>query len=67
MVPPLRVSWWFPQIETEQDPVGPSQVQKPCCVIVPTSPTPHFLFAGKRLQPPRTSLSSKGQIQTVCD
>ena len=39
--------------ETEQDPVGPSQAQKLFCV-------PHFLLVGKRVQPPRPSLSSKG-------
>ena len=44
--------------ETEQDTVGPSQVQKYFCV-------PCFLFGGKRLQPPRPSLSSKWQIQTI--
>ena len=37
---------------------GHSCVQKPFCV-------PHFWFAGKRLQPPRPSLNSKGQIQAV--
>ena len=44
--------------ETKQDPGGSSWVQKPL-------PVPCFLFAGKRLQPPRPSLISKGQIQTV--
>ena len=38
--------------------MGPSQVQKPFCVS-------HFLLVGKRFQPPRPSLSSKGQIQTA--
>ena len=36
---------------------GLSQVQKSFCVL--------FLFCRKRSQPPRPSLSSKGQIQTV--
>ena len=49
--------------ETEQDPVGPSSVEilsdaNLFCV-------PHFLFVGKKLQPPRPSLSTNGQIQTV--
>ena len=33
---------------------------KPFCV-------PHFLFEGNRLQPPWSSLSSKGQVQTVAN
>ena len=44
--------------ETKRDPVGPSQVPKPFCV-------PCFSFVGKRLHPPRPSLSTKVQIQTV--
>ena len=28
-------------------------------------PSPHFLFLGNKLQPPRPSLSSKGQVQTI--
>ena len=46
--------------KTQQDPVGPSWVQKP-------SRVPGFWFVGKRFQPPRASLSSKGQIQIVTD
>lgn len=45
-------------IETQWELEGPSWVQKSFCV-------PHFLFVGERLQSPRTSLSSKGQIQIV--
>ena len=40
--------------------MGPSWIQKPLCV-------PHFWLVGKRLQPPRPSLSSKGQIPTVAN
>ena len=39
----------------EPDPVGPSHVHKPFCVHFLTS----FLFVGKRLQPPRPSMSSQ--------
>lgn len=38
--------------------MGPSQAQKPFRV-------PHFLFAGKRFQPPRPFLSSKGRFQQL--
>ena len=38
--------------------VGPCGDKKPFRV-------PHFLFVGERLQPPRPSLTSKGQIQAV--
>ena len=45
--------------ETEQGPVGPFWVQKPFWV-------PRFSFVGNSfIQPPRPSLSSKGQIQTA--
>lgn len=44
-------------IETKQDPVGPSQTQKLFQV-------PFFLLAGKRVQPARPSLSTKGWVQT---
>ena len=39
--------------------MGSSQVQMSFHV-----PPPHFLFVGKRLQPPRPPLRSKRQIQT---
>ena len=39
---------------TEQDPMGPSQLQSPFRV-------PYFLFVGKGLQPPRPSLSTKDE------
>ena len=45
----------------EPDPVGPSHVQKPFCVHFLTS----FLFVGKRLQPPRPSMSSQGFKQLL--
>ena len=44
--------------EAEQDPVGPSWYKKTFWV-------PCFSSAKKRLQPPRPSLSTKRQIQTV--
>ena len=44
--------------ETKQDLVGPSWLQKPFHV-------PCFLSVGKRLQPPRPSLNSKGQMQLL--
>lgn len=46
------------QSETEKDPVGPSQVQKPFCV-------PHSFFVRKRLQSSRPSLPFKGQFRIV--
>ena len=49
----------FSASEIEQDPVG-LLGQKPFCV-------PCSLFVGHRLQPPWTSLSSKGQIRTVAN
>ena len=54
MIKPVAIS----MLETEQDPVGLSWVQK-------SFPASHFMFFGKRLWPPRPYLSSKGQIQTV--
>ena len=44
--------------KTQQDPLGPSHMQKPFYASC-------FLFVGKRLRPPRASLSSKGQIQLL--
>ena len=55
----LRIS--FPSSsggETQEDPEGPSWGPNPFSV-------PRFLFLGKRLQPLRPSLGSKGQMQTV--
>ena len=46
------------EAETEQDLVGPCWAQKPLLV-------PYSLFVGKRFQPPRSFLSSKGQIHAV--
>ena len=53
----------YNSFEIKQDPVWSSLVQGPSCVSFLRLPC--FLFAGKRLQPPRPSLSFKGQIQTV--